>query len=143
MAKKKTVLWETLPKEDLKRIVRSLLQARYSREAVGAALGTTKNAIVGYQHRHLSDLTGVAAGITQGVPDDILASLLAAGTAQKELPESITEGAGPESKSCEWPLTTSKSLGSVATCNKPVVPGLKCCEEHAPLVYPRYRKNKR
>ncbi len=35
---------------------------------------------------------------------------------------------------CEWPLPTSKSL-KPGECGKPVVPGLRCCAEHAHLVY--------
>ncbi|HTR19148.1 MAG TPA: hypothetical protein VMH91_04215 [Candidatus Paceibacterota bacterium] len=73
---RKPRFWKSLPPEDKKGIVKSLLGAGYTREAVGTALGTTKDAVVGYQHRKLPELTGQSEGTLDFVPEDVLRDLL-------------------------------------------------------------------
>lgn len=74
--KKKPRYWKSLPKEDKKGVVRALLEAGYTREAIGTALGTTKNAVVGFQHSHLSDMTGKFSGTIDDIPAELLSELL-------------------------------------------------------------------
>lgn len=77
MAKKKQVrFWKSLPKEDKKGVVQALLERGYTCAAIGKALGTTKNAVVGYQHSHLPALTGRSPGSLEEVPEDVLRPLL-------------------------------------------------------------------
>jgi hypothetical protein len=74
--KKKPRSWKSLPPEDKKGIVKCLLQEGYQCEAIGRALGTTKNAVVGYQHKYLSELTGRTPGALGVVPEGVLRELL-------------------------------------------------------------------
>lgn len=59
--------WGQIPLEPKKLYVRLLLNDGYTREAIGAFFGTTKNAIVGFQHKHLPELTGQKVGTKEGV----------------------------------------------------------------------------
>jgi hypothetical protein len=131
---KRPRFWKSLPKEDKKGVVRSLLEAGYTRAAVGKALGTTKDAVVGYQHRYLPELTGKSEGTLETVPDDVLQELVG-----QEWPiernstqqnESATVVELPEVRTCKWPLASGGSLKEPKLCGKPALPGEDVCEEH-------------
>ncbi len=76
LPKRKPKLWRLLTLEDKKGVVRTLLKAGYTREAIGNALGTTKNAIVGFQHRNLPKLSGKSDGTLEVVPEELLRPLV-------------------------------------------------------------------
>lgn len=76
MRKKKPRFWKSLPPEDKKGIVKTLLEGEHTCAAIGKALGTTKNAVVGYQHTKLPDLTGRTIGTKDEVPQEVLMKLL-------------------------------------------------------------------
>lgn len=70
--------WAHLPVETKKLYVHLLLSDGHTREAIGEFLGTTKDAIVGFQHRHLTKLTGQGTGKKSTVQLAHLETLLAA-----------------------------------------------------------------
>src|SRR3989344_8557358 len=94
-AKRKPRFWKSLPKKNKEGIVRELLEAGYAREAVGNALGTTKNAVVGYQHTHLPDLTGRPQGTLEEVPNELFKKLLAKVWPQEEAAVDVVEQSAP------------------------------------------------
>ncbi|MBI5644543.1 hypothetical protein HY970_00410 [Candidatus Kaiserbacteria bacterium] len=73
--KRRKRLWQALPPDDKEAITRTLLEAGYSCSAVGNALGTSKNAVVGFQTRKLRDLTGRPRGTLSRVPTQLLKKL--------------------------------------------------------------------
>lgn len=70
--------WARIPPEPKKLYVLLLLNDGYTREAIGAFFGTTKNAIVGFQYTHLPRLTGKAAGTKEAATLERLEELVAA-----------------------------------------------------------------
>lgn len=68
--------WGHIPLVTKKLCVRLLLKDGYTREAIGAFFGTTKNAVVGFQHTHLPKLTGKKVGTKHPVTVERLEELL-------------------------------------------------------------------
>ena len=85
----KEPLWKRLAKNEKVRIVDWLLEHDYTCGAVGDALGSTKNAVVGYQHTNLPKLSGRPPGSKAVVPAEILMGLLPVAMAPvKKMPAS-------------------------------------------------------
>lgn len=95
--KKKKIYWERLSRDVLRNVVRELLVREYTRGAIGDILGTTKDAIVGMQHRDLSEFTGIS-GTRRPVPPRVLAEVL----------KLVIHGEKPKT-----PVTTSLQTGSI------------------------------
>src|SRR3989344_439238 len=128
-AKRKPRFWKSLPKEDKEGIVRELLEAGYTREAVGDALGTTKNAVVGYQHTHLPDLTGRPQGSLEEVPNELLKNLLAKVWPQEETADHVVEQSAPTKICVSTKLTSDwrEQCGYSDGCGYKRLPGMTSC----------------
>lgn len=83
---KRELLWSKLALEEKKLYIRLLLADGYTRDAVGGLLHTTKNAVVGFQHTHLPNLTGKKSGTKEPATSERLEELLEAHTGKKKRP---------------------------------------------------------
>jgi hypothetical protein len=73
---KRELQWGKIPLDLKKEYVRLLLTDGFTRTAIGLFFGTSKNAIVGFQHTHLPKLTGKGTGSKGSVTRVILEQLL-------------------------------------------------------------------
>lgn len=117
--------WENLSKVFKFLYVRILREDAHTDEAIAEFLGTTKNAIVGFRHRYLHDLTGTVEATKKNVDPARFTALLAEAVQGPPSPP-------PSQFLCAWPLADG------TPCGKPCeTKGSRLCDEHRKLAFRR------
>lgn len=100
--------------------MRVLLTDGFTREAIGTFFGTSKNAVVGFQHSQLPKLTGKKGGIKDTVTPERLETLLAEHSKKAEKkPSEHTEVSEVAASIAELPGAAAPEVAPAVTVVHP------------------------
>ncbi len=157
--------WTTLSPDQKRALTYSRLKEKESNQAIADAFGITPNSIASIRNRwnhanHRNPYTLIIRTESEDAEpetvepsqpetfvetappeperdfaDPIIPLVAVTETFEPETGEaSSVEESAPAEAGCIWPLAKSSSL-KPEECGKEVVPGFRCCEQHAPLLY--------
>ncbi len=124
--------WYQLSRKEQDLYLRLLWEDGHSEKAIADFFGTTKNTVVRRRHSHpgalMEDRSIARRLVERSVDPERFRDLLDL-HAMRELEAKGVPAIAPIG-TCQWPLSTGRSLRSVPRCGKPVVPGFLMCREH-------------